>query len=57
MHRKLSDPVAGRTPLEGDYYLKPRLNRGFFMSAIHRLRKHLVRVVLKIRITTGPTRL
>jgi hypothetical protein len=34
-------------PSEGDYYLKPRLSRGFFMSAIHRLRKHLVRMVLK----------
>jgi hypothetical protein len=31
-HRKLSDPVAGRTPLEGDYNLKPRLSRGFFPS-------------------------
>jgi hypothetical protein len=32
-HRKLSDPVAGRTPLEGDYNLKPRLSRGFFPVA------------------------
>jgi hypothetical protein len=46
---KLSDPVADRTPLEGDYYLKPRLGRGFLMSAIHHFRKHLVRVVLKIQ--------
>jgi hypothetical protein len=43
---KLSDPVR-RTPSEGDYYLKRRLSRGFFMSAIHPLRKHLVRVVLE----------
>jgi hypothetical protein len=40
--------------------VKLRLSRGFFMWAIHRLRKHLVRVVLKYppltcqeRLTTG----
>jgi hypothetical protein len=47
-------PVTrGRLPLEGEYYLKPRLSRGFFMSAIHRLRNHLVRVVLKTQVPGG----
>jgi hypothetical protein len=31
-HRKLSDPVAGRTPLEGDYNLKPGLVGASFRS-------------------------
>jgi hypothetical protein len=44
---KLSDPSGGSDPSGSDYYLKPRLCRGFFMSAIHPFRKHIVRVVLK----------
>jgi hypothetical protein len=55
VHRKVVRPRGGSDPSEGDYYFKPRLSRGFFISAIHRLRKHLVRVVLKTRITAGPT--
>jgi hypothetical protein len=45
-HRKVVRPRPS-DPSEGDYYLKPRLSWGFFMSAIHPLRKHLVRVVLE----------
>jgi hypothetical protein len=52
-HRKVVRPRGGSDPSGSDYYLKPRLSRGFFMSAIHRLRNHLVRVVLKTQVPGG----
>jgi hypothetical protein len=46
-HRKVVRPRGGSDPSGSDYYLKPRLSRGFFHLCNPRLRKHLVRAVLK----------